>query len=109
MDLSLQAVIEGKVDAGITAVVPLNKALPEITAQIRILAETPPQPSPVISVRNDLDPTLREEIAEALLALNESQEGKTILSALGWPGLIRVSDADYDVTRAFAKKLGLEY
>ena len=48
-------------------------------------------------------------MARALLALGESPEGRAILAPIGWKKLLRARDADYDVTRAFARKLGLVY
>jgi len=109
MNLSINAVVAGDVDAGAAGVVAFETLPDETKPQLRILAETPPQPPVVIAVRGDLDPALQEEIAAALLALNDSEEGLAVLAPIGWKALIRVSDADYDVTREFAKKLNLEY
>jgi phosphonate transport system substrate-binding protein len=108
-NLSINAVVAGKVDAGATGVVAFDTLPPETKSQLRILAVTPPQPPVVIAVRGDLDPAFKEVIAESLLSLNDTKAGRAILAPLGWKALIRVTDADYNTTREFAKKLGLEY
>ncbi|MBI3106951.1 MAG: PhnD/SsuA/transferrin family substrate-binding protein [Candidatus Rokubacteria bacterium] len=77
--------------------------------RLRVLAEVLPQPDMVLGVRGDLDPGLKEALARALLALGESPEGRAILARIGWKKLLRARDADDDVTRAFARKLGLVY
>lgn len=108
-NLSINAVVVGRVDAGATGVTPFETMPNETKAKLRILAETPPQSPPVIAVRRDLVPTLKEAIAEALLALDAGTKGRAVLAPLGWKKMIRVTDADYDITREFARKLGLRY
>ncbi len=108
-DASLNAVVAGQVDA---AGAPMRSvgALPGSTKRrLRVLAETPPQPDMLLGVRPDLAPALKEALARALLALGGSPEGRAILAPIGWKKLLRARDADYDVTRAFARKLGLVY
>jgi phosphonate transport system substrate-binding protein len=107
--LAINAVIAGKVDAGAVPV-PAFRTLPQETqAQLRMLADTPPQPPGPIAVRGDLDPGLRERITQAILALNDSKEGQAMIAKGGWDGMIPVTDETYDVTREFARKLGLGY
>lgn len=108
-NFSIDAVATRRVDAGAAGVTAFE-ILPAATkTALRILAETPPQPPVVIAARRDLDPTLRDTAARALLSLGDEPRGREILRPLGWNRLTRVTDADYDATREFARKLGLTY
>jgi len=109
VDAALNAVVAGQVDAAGVGIRPFNALPGSIKKRLRILAETPPQADMFFGVRGDLDPGLTEALAKALLALGESPEGRAILAPLGWKKLLRARDAGYDVTRAFARKLGLAY
>jgi len=108
-NLSLNSIVAGQVDAGAAGVAAFETLPAETKSQLRILAETPPQPPVVIAVRDDIEPALRNQLAAALLSLNDTAEGQAILAGLGWPELMLVTDADYDTTRHFAHTLGLEY
>ena len=108
-NLSINAVVAGKVDAGVTGVMPFETLPPGTKSQLRILAETPPQPPVVIAIRGDVDPALRELLAEHFLKLNTSKDGRAILAPLGWKAVMRVTDTDYDAPRRFAKKFNLKY
>lgn len=108
-DASLNAVLDGQVDAAAAAMRTFDALPGSIKKRLRILAETPPQPDVLLGLRGDLDPGLKDALARALLALGRSPEGRAILAPLGWKRLVRARDADYDVTRALARKLGLPY
>ena len=108
-DLSINAVVTRRVHAGATGVAAFETLPAATKAELRIVAETPPQPPVVIAARRDVDPSLREAVARALLSLGDEPRGREILRPLGWDRLVRATDADYHPTREFARKLGLTY
>ena len=109
VDASLNAVVAGQVDAAGAAMRRFDVLPWSMKKRLRVLAEALPQPDMLLGVRGDLGPGLKEALAKALLALGESPEGRAILARIGWKKLLRARDADDDVTRAFAHKLGLVY
>ena len=105
----IDRVVGRRVDAGAVGVMPFNTLPVATKAKLRILAETPPQPPSVFAARRDIDPALREAIARAFLSLSDETRGREILRSFAWNRLVRATDADYDSTREFARKLGLRY
>jgi len=76
--------------------------------QIRVLAETPPYPGWVYSVRKGFDPTAKRKIVRALLELNAAKpDDAKILAAAGMVGIIAARDDDYEPIRRLVKRLDL--
>jgi phosphonate transport system substrate-binding protein len=76
--------------------------------QIRVLAETRPYPGWVYSVRKGFDPSARDKIAKALMALKASRpEEARILSAAGMVGIVPARDADFDPVRDLITRLNV--
>ncbi len=76
--------------------------------QIRVLAETRPYPGWVYSVRKGFDPSARDKIAKALMALKASRpEEARILSAAGMVGIVPARDADFDSVRDLITRLNV--
>ncbi|AOU97656.1 hypothetical protein BI364_06510 [Acidihalobacter yilgarnensis] len=76
---------------------PSLRSMPRaVRGNLRVIAETPPQPQMPIAVLDTLPSKLRETIAASLLALHEHPHDDDILRHLGFPqGFIRTSDAEY--------------
>lgn len=72
-------VLKGKTHAGALGVHNLDKLLPREREQIRILHETATVPRQVVSVRQGLDEALTQRIRETLIAMEHSEEGRTVL------------------------------
>jgi len=73
-------------------------------AKVVIIAESKPYPQYPWTMRSDLTPELKQRIAAAFQAIKDP----AILKAFKAEGFAPAKDADYDVIRALAKKLGLE-
>ncbi|MBA3684001.1 MAG: phosphate/phosphite/phosphonate ABC transporter substrate-binding protein [Planctomycetes bacterium] len=74
------------------------------SGKVVIVAESAQYPQYPWTMRSDLDPALRTRIAEAFVGLKDP----AILKAFKAEAFAPSKDADYDVIRALAKKLGLE-
>lgn len=95
-DSALMAVYSGLVDITGTWRPSLRSMPPAVRQDLRIIAETPPQPQMPIAVRDDLSSTRVAEISRALLSLPHSQAGRAALSALGFKsGFVRATDQEY--------------
>jgi ABC-type phosphate/phosphonate transport system substrate-binding protein len=81
---------------------PLARADPEVTGQMRVVAETQSTPNMPFSVAPWISPDRAEAFARALFALSASEKGRALLKHLSWPGFTRASAAEYDVFEAFS-------
>ena len=77
---TIQWVISGKVDAGIVDLETFEEIPAESRREISILAKTKTVPRQMVSVRKDLDPKLRDKIETTLLNMDQTDEGKQILT-----------------------------
>ncbi|OEU68758.1 MAG: phosphonate ABC transporter substrate-binding protein [Desulfovibrio sp. S3730MH75] len=78
-------------------------------SKLRIVAETKSYPSWVYAARKDLNPKIKELIANAMfnLSMNNQQQAK-ILKQAGMRGIIPAKDSDYDSVRILIEKLDLD-
>ncbi len=98
-------------DAGATfqdARVLVEDEFPDVKEKVVVIATSAPIPNDNISFRPDFPPELREKIVQALLTLNETEEGKELLKGLfSWQGLERADDTFYDGFRQQLEAAGL--
>lgn len=74
-------------------------------SQIKTLTTSEPVPHLPWAVKNDMSSNLRDRIQKLLLALNESEEGKTILKKANLTGIHKASDKDYEIHRKYLKEV----
>ncbi|MFY9114150.1 MAG: phosphate/phosphite/phosphonate ABC transporter substrate-binding protein [Dethiobacteria bacterium] len=100
-DNVINAIIDGKVDAGATFTGAINmagKAGVRID-QLRIIAETEPIPNDAISAKPNLTLLLSEKIKKEFLSINKNENVKKIMREAGIDGFQEASDSSYDVVR----------
>lgn len=95
-DSALMALYSGLVDI-IGTWRPSLRSMPEqVRKQLRIIAETPPQPQMPIAVRADMPDKDRQRIKACLLNLTQTEKGRKALAALGFrDGFVSANDAEY--------------
>lgn len=95
-DSALMALHSGLVDI-IGTWRPSFRSMPKaVRKELRIIAETPPQPQMPIAVRGDLPASQVNQIVTTLLRLSDSKPGRKVLDALGFrQGFVRANDAEY--------------
>jgi ABC-type phosphate/phosphonate transport system substrate-binding protein len=65
-------------------------------------------PNDVVAVRGELPDDLQQEIFNATKAYLETEEGEAIFDEIyGWTDIRLANDADFDVVREAAVKLGV--
>ncbi|OBS10503.1 phosphate/phosphite/phosphonate ABC transporter substrate-binding protein [Acidihalobacter prosperus] len=95
-DSVLMALNSGLVGVAGTWWPSLRSMPPAIRRNLRVIAETPPQPQMPIAVLDSLPAALRQDITASLLALHTHPRDRAILSKLGFPqGFIRARNAEY--------------
>jgi len=95
-DSALMALYSGLVDI-IGTWRPSLRSMPEdVREQLRIIAETPPQPQMPIAVSAAVSDTDRHRIKTCLLNLRRTQQGRKALAALGFKaGFVEAADTEY--------------
>ena len=110
-DATVLAVYNGDCDAGATfedARVLVAKKYPDVKEKVVVIATSPPIPNDNVSFRPDFPKDMREKIVNALLSLNDTDEGKKMLHGLfDWEGLKKVDDHFYDGFREALEAAGM--
>jgi len=95
-DSALMALYSGLVDITGTWRPSLRSMPAKVRKALRIIAETPPQPQMPIAVRGDMPKAEVERIAQRLLSLTRTAQGRAVLKAMGFDkGFVRANDAEY--------------
>lgn len=76
----IQWVISGKVDAGVVDIDTFETIPQESRQEFTLLAKTKTVPRQMVSVRQDLDPELREKIKSILINMDRTEAGKEVLT-----------------------------
>ena len=76
----IQWMISGKVGAGVVDIETFSDIPPESRKEIILLAKTKTVPRQIVSVRQDLDPELREKIKTILINMERTKAGKEVLN-----------------------------
>ncbi len=110
-DAVVIAVYNGDCDAGATfqdARVLVEEDFPDVKEKVVVIETSAAIPNDNISFRPDFPAEMREQIVNALLELNNSDEGKELLGGLfSWAGLEPVDDSFYDGFRQQLEAAGV--
>lgn len=101
---SMVAVLHGLSDAGSTWLQPwqdFQAAHPEDAARLRVLAITPALVNNAFMVRNDLPPSLRDELARQLVQLHQGFSYQPVLRAAQIRRFQMANNTSYDVVRQY--------
>lgn len=79
-----------------------------ITRELEILATSPHVPSNTLAVRPDLDKELQRKLAQQLLDMHRSQEGRAILAEMNIEAFIATTADDFQPVIAYAAGIGLD-
>ncbi|MDA1329716.1 MAG: phosphate/phosphite/phosphonate ABC transporter substrate-binding protein [Chloroflexi bacterium] len=94
------AVYNGDCDAGSTFVDArgnVEEEFPDVREAVIVVAESAPIPNDTISFSPDLPADVVEAITNALLALNDTEDGQALLNTLySWEALVATDDTFYD-------------
>ncbi len=111
-DAVVIAVYNGDCDAGATfedARVLVEDEFADVKEKVLVIQTSPPIPNDNISFRPDFPAELRDQIVNALLKLNEMEEGQELLGGLySWAGLESVEDTFYDGFRQQLEAAGVD-
>ncbi|WP_455210265.1 phosphate/phosphite/phosphonate ABC transporter substrate-binding protein [Kaarinaea lacus] len=104
---SLLSAYKRVTDAASLMLPPYKRAKPEILNSMKIIAQTEGTPHMPICVSASVSVENEAIIQNALLNLKSSDQGKTLLKHLSWPGFAKTSPAEYDQLEWAAKQIKL--
>jgi len=110
-DAAILAVFNGESDFGAcknTVYEEYTKLHPEIQRNLTVLATSAQVPSNGLGVRPDLDPELKRQLREALLAMNTRADGQHALRQFQAQSFVATSAADYEPVFKMAKEAGVD-
>lgn len=105
---SLLSAYQGATDAAALILPLFRRASPQIRESMRIVDTTRMVPHMPISVAPWVDNKLADRIAGALVSLNKSAEGRTLLSRLGWPGFVTANEQEYTPLEGIVRALKVQ-
>ncbi len=95
-DSVLMALYSGLVDIAGTWKPSLRSMPKDVRHALRIVAETPPQPQMPIAVRDDMSAGDAKTVAEVLVDLSNTPDGRRILRGMELPqGFVLANDSEY--------------
>ena len=95
-DSVLMALYSGLVDIAGTWKPSLRSMPKDVQQALRIVAETPPQPQMPIAVRDDMSAGDAQTVAEVLVGLSSTPDGRQILRGMELPqGFVHTDDSEY--------------
>ena len=111
-DKSLQLLLNGDVDVATTFVDARERYaedFPTAMEETELLGYTDYIPNISVTLRGDMDAELQGKIKDALLKIQESEEGKALLIELfNMYGFEEATDSDYDVIRTTAETMNVD-
>ncbi len=81
---------------------------PRVGAELQVLERSPDMPENGLAVRGDLDATVREHLAQALLSMHQDREGAAVLDSFGARRFVRTTDEDYRPVRDYVRAAGID-
>ena len=110
-DATVAAVYNGDFDIGLSfddARRSLREENPDVGEKVVVFNITDNIPNDVVAVRGELPDDLQQEIFNATKAYLETEEGEAIFDEIyGWTDIRLANDADFNVVREAAVKLGV--
>ena len=79
-----------------------------VSQELLILAKSPDVPANGLCVRKDLDDTVKANLKETLLNMDQDQEGREVLKSFGAMRFVATSEADYAPVFEYAAQIGLD-
>lgn len=111
-DKSIQLLLNGDVDVATTFVDARERYVedfPTAMEETELLGYTDYIPNISVTLRGDMDAELQGKIKDALLKIQESEEGKALLIELfNMYGFEEATDSDYDVIRTTAETMNVD-
>lgn len=110
-DAVVISVYNGECDAGSTFVdarSTVEEDFPDVNENVVVVQETAPIPNDSIAFASDFPQDKRDQIVDALMSLNDSEEGVELLNGLfSWAGLVEIDDSFYDGFRQQLEAAGM--
>jgi phosphonate transport system substrate-binding protein len=111
LDAAIHAVMDNKVDIGCSTDRLFDKYLiknPAARSSLLILATSGPFPSGTLGVKKgSLDPHIEKLLKETLLGMDQTDEGRAVLSLMRATRFIETRKSDYDRIDNMMRELGL--
>lgn len=110
-DAAIIAVLENEADIGCAKNTIFNLLAakdPRVKNELVILARSHLVPSNGLAIRKDLDPVIREKLADVILEMDRDPEGKETLKKFGAKRFIKTTVDDYMPVFELAKKAGID-
>ena len=110
-DAAILAVFNGEADFGAcknTVYEEYTRLHPEIQRNLTVLATSAQVPSNGLGVRPDLDPELKRQLREALLAMNTREDGQRALRQFQAQRFVETGAADYEPVFTMAREAGID-
>jgi phosphonate transport system substrate-binding protein len=86
----------------------LGEEYPDFREQMTTLVESPAVPSNCLAVRKDISPVLKLRIKGLLLNLEETEEGRQVLSRFGAKRFIVTTNEEYNTVHQMVDKLKID-
>lgn len=105
--VSLRMIAEGSIDASAIDSTVLEAEIarsPQLVKALRVIGTLGPSPMPPWVLHRALDPSLRADIRDGLLAMHADPAGRQILAHWGIAHFVTVDDAHYDPIRDMARQ-----
>ncbi|WP_416150398.1 phosphate/phosphite/phosphonate ABC transporter substrate-binding protein [Salipaludibacillus sp. HK11] len=102
-DNAIMQLIDGQADFATTfddARDALADEFPDVYDELRVIGYTDAIPNDTISVRSELPDSLKQEITDAFMSLNDNEEMLKIMNEIyTWDGIAEAESSDYDIVR----------
>lgn len=85
-----------------------QKDHPKEAAEMKLVWETPSLINNSVMARNDVPASIREQVRECLLKLQETPAGRAILEGMETARFLPASDTDYEVVRDYIARFEKE-
>lgn len=110
-DKAISEVLRGEADVACPKDLVYQRIIndnPDLGRKLLILSVSEPVPSNTLCVRKDLEPALKNKLKDALLNLDNDEEAKPALEALGADKFIETKDSDYQHLYSTIDALGID-
>lgn len=79
-----------------------------VRRELLVLETSPAVPENALAFRHDLDETVKSAVAQALLNMQNDEQGLAVLNDFGARRFIPTRDADYEPVYRYARQIGLD-
>lgn len=107
-DGAIKSLLNGDADFATTFVdgrQSVKEEYPTVLDDVKVIGYSNEIPNDNISVRKDLDASLKAKIVESIFALNDSDQAMLAINEVyAWDGISEATDSDYDIIRSVQEK-----